>query len=146
VVELEAQQLDHRGRDLTQCEQHVAAPAVIGNWRFRFFASGNARSVEGVLNQMNENTRTKLLAVIGGSALVSSVLVVSVVSGPAGDAVAGSGNGVVQTFSQPTQPAMTIGATATAGPAPLTLTTSLASPTAKASKLATECNTTGQCP
>jgi hypothetical protein len=100
--------------------------------------------VEGS-NEMNGNTKTKLLAVIGGGALIASALVVSVTSDP-GQAVAGSGNGAVNTFVQPTQGAMTFGATATAGPPATTLATSLASPTAKATIPKAECTTTGQCP
>jgi hypothetical protein len=94
---------------------------------------------------MNENTRTRLLAVIGGGALFASALVVSVIS-DSGQAVAGSGNGAVNTFVQPTQPAMTFGATATAALPATTIVTSLASPTAKATVLSSECTTTGQCP
>jgi hypothetical protein len=94
---------------------------------------------------MQESTRRKLLAVIGGCALIGSALVVSVTP-DRGQPFAGSGNGAVNTYAQPTQPAMTTGATATAGPAAATLATSVASPTHKATLPASECNTSGQCP
>jgi hypothetical protein len=70
---------------------------------------------------------------------------VGVTNGP-GQAVAGSGMGAVSTFTQPTQPAMSFGATATGGPAATSLVTSLASPTLKATVLGSECNTNGVCP
>jgi hypothetical protein len=89
--------------------------------------------------------RTKLLAAIGSGAVVASALIVGVTNDP-GQAVAGSGNGAVSTFTQPTQPAMNFGSTATAGLPATTLATSLASPTAKATVLGSECTTTGQCP
>lgn len=94
---------------------------------------------------MSETTTTKLLATIGFGALIASALVVCVTSEP-GQAVAGSGNAAVNTFVQPTQGAMSFGATATAALPATTLATSLASPTLKATPLASECNTTGQCP
>jgi hypothetical protein len=89
--------------------------------------------------------QTKLLAAIGGGAVIASALIVAVTYDP-GQAIAGSGNGSVNTFSQPTQGAMTFGSTATAGPAATTLATSMASPTAKATQLGSECSTSGQCP
>jgi len=88
---------------------------------------------------------TKLLAAIGGGAVIASALIVGVTNDP-GQAVAGSGMGPDNTYVQPTQPAMTFGATATAGPAATTLVTSLASPTKKATVLGSECNTSGMCP
>lgn len=90
--------------------------------------------------------RTKLPAVVGGAAVVAATLVVLATSDP-GQAVAGSGNGATNTqYFPPTVTAMTWGATATAAPATTVLQTSVASPTAKASQLASECTTTGQCP
>jgi hypothetical protein len=88
---------------------------------------------------------TKLLAAIGSGAVVASALIVGATYDP-GQAVAGSGNGAVNTFTQPNPPAMSWGATATAGLPATTLVTSLASPTAKATVLGSECNTNGQCP
>jgi hypothetical protein len=90
--------------------------------------------------------RTKLPALVGGAAVVASTLVVLSTSNP-GQAVAGSGNGATNTqFVQPTVTAMSFGATVTAAPATTVLQTSVASPTAKASALASECTPTGQCP
>lgn len=89
--------------------------------------------------------RTKLPALVGGVAVVASTLVVLATSDP-GQAVAGSGNGATNQYVQPTVTAMTMGATVTAAPATTVLQTSVASPTAKASPLASECTTTGQCP
>src|ERR1700716_1035819 len=86
--------------------------------------------------------QTKLLAAIGSGAVIASALIVGATNDP-GQQVAGSGNGIVNTFSQPTQGAMTLGATATAGPPPTTVATSMASPTAKATVLGSECNTSG---
>ena len=93
---------------------------------------------------MNEKTRTTL-AVIGACAMFGSAVLVSATSDPS-RAWAGSGNEPDITYTQPTQAVMTTGATATAGPAATTLKISLASPTLKATPLAAECNTTGQCP
>lgn len=92
------------------------------------------------------NKRT--LAVLGTAALISSALIVGATS-TAGQALAGHGAGVSPsntTYAQPTVPALTFGATATAAPAPTTLATSLAVPPVKAVPLAAECNTTGMCP
>jgi hypothetical protein len=89
--------------------------------------------------------RTKLPAVVGGAAVVAATLVVLATSDP-GQAVAGSGNGAVNTYVQPTAKAMTMGPTVTAAPATTLLATSAASPTAKATPLKQECTTTGQCP
>jgi hypothetical protein len=89
--------------------------------------------------------QTKLLAAIGSGAVIASALIVGVTNDP-GQAIAGSGNGVVNTYTQPTQPAMTDGATVTEGPPATTLATSMAVPTAKATVLGSECNTTGRCP
>ena len=89
--------------------------------------------------------QTKLLAAIGSGAVIASALIVGVTNDP-GQAVAGSGNGVANTFIQPTQSAMTFGATATNGPAATTLATSMASPTAKATVLGSECTMSGRCP
>lgn len=86
-----------------------------------------------------------MLAAVGGAALIASILVVFATS-DAGRAVAGSGMGAVNTYVQPTADPMTVGATVTAGPATTQLATSMASPTAKATPLLAECNTTGQCP
>jgi hypothetical protein len=88
---------------------------------------------------------TKLFAAIGGGAVIASALVVAVTADP-GQAVAGSGNGRGTMPTQPTVPALTFGATVTAGPAATTLTTSLASPTAKATQLGSECSMPGVCP
>ena len=88
---------------------------------------------------------TKLLAAIGSGAVVASALIVGVTNDP-GQAVAGSGMGAVNTFTQPTQPSMNFGATATAGLPATTLMTSLASPTLKATVLGSECTTNGMCP
>ena len=93
---------------------------------------------------MNKHSR-RALAVFGASSVLASTLVVGATSNP-GHALAGSGNEPDNTYVQPTQGAMTLGATATAGPAATTLAKSLASPTLKAPPLAAECNTTGQCP
>jgi hypothetical protein len=87
----------------------------------------------------------KLLAAMGGCAVIAAALMVSATPDP-GRVVAGSGNGAVNTFQQPTPTVMTTGATATAGPAASTLATSAASPTAKASPLPAECSMAGQCP
>ncbi|HEX4587204.1 MAG TPA: hypothetical protein VH185_04445 [Mycobacterium sp.] len=90
--------------------------------------------------------KTKLLAAIGGGAVIASALIVAVTY-DTGQAIAGSGNGSsANTFSQPTQGAMTFGSTATAGPAATTLATSVASPTAKATQLGSECAMGGLCP
>ena len=93
---------------------------------------------------MNGKTRTTL-AVIGACATFGSMVVVGLASNP-GRAMAGSGNGIDSTYAPPTVTSMTLGATATAGPAATTVSMSLASPTHKAVPLAAECNTTGQCP
>jgi hypothetical protein len=89
--------------------------------------------------------QTKLLAAIGTGAMIASALIVAVTDDP-GQAIAGSGNGSVNTFSQPTQGSMTVGSTATAGPPATTLATSVASPTAKATQLGSECAMGGLCP
>ena len=93
---------------------------------------------------MNEKPR-RALAVLGACAIFGSMLVVSATSSP-GRAFAGSGNEPDNTYVQPTQAAMTTGATVTAGPAATTLAKSLMTPTLKATPPAAECNTTGQCP
>jgi hypothetical protein len=85
------------------------------------------------------------LAMIGGGAVIASALVVGATSDPS-QAVAGSGNGAVNTFEQPTVSTMSKGATATASPVATSLATSLASPTAKATPLAPECSMPGKCP
>ena len=87
----------------------------------------------------------KLLAAMGGCAVIASAVMVSATP-DTGRAIAGSGNGAVNTFQQPTPTVMTTGATATAGPAASTLATSAASPTAKASPLPAECSMQGHCP
>src|ERR1700704_5055175 len=70
----------------------------------------------------NKYMWTKLLAAIGGGAVIASALVVAATADP-GQAVAGSGNGAVNTFEQPTLPAMSTGATATAVTAATTVAT-----------------------
>jgi hypothetical protein len=89
--------------------------------------------------------KKKLLATIGSGAVIASALIVGVTNDP-GQAVAGSGQGLANTFSQPTQPAMSFGSTVTAAPPATTLATSMASPSAKATPLGSECNTSGRCP
>ncbi len=93
---------------------------------------------------MTKSSR-RALAAFGTSSILASMLVVGITSNP-DRALAGSGNEPDITYVQPTQGAMTLGATVTAGPAATTLSKSLASPTLKATPLAAECNTTGQCP
>jgi hypothetical protein len=90
--------------------------------------------------------RARLPAVLGGAAVVAATLVVLATSDP-GQAVAGSGNGdTSHQYFPPTVTAANFGSTVTAAPATTVLATSLASPTAKATPPASECNTTGQCP
>jgi hypothetical protein len=87
---------------------------------------------------------TKLLAAIGSGAMIASALIVAVTDDP-GQALAGSNHDIVNTFTQPTQPAMSEGATFTAGAPATTLTTSKAAPTAKATPLKKECPMPGRC-
>jgi hypothetical protein len=89
--------------------------------------------------------KTKLLAAISSCAVIASALIVSVAPDP-GQASAGSNNGAVNTFEQPTTSVMSTGVTAKAGPAARTLATSAASPTAKATPLPAECSVQGMCP
>jgi hypothetical protein len=90
--------------------------------------------------------QTKLLAAIGSGAVIASALIVALTDDP-GQAVAGSGNGIVNTYSQPTQKAMTVGATTSnTGPAATTLATSVATPTMKATVLGSECTMPERCP
>jgi len=62
-----------------------------------------ARSAIGVASPSGkeEEMQTKLLAAIGSGAVIASALIVGVTNDP-GQAVAGSGNGVANTFIQPT--------------------------------------------
>ena len=93
---------------------------------------------------MRHGTRTTL-AVIGGCALIGSAVVVGVTSDPS-QALAGGGTAPDIQYTQPSVGAMSTGATTTTTAAATTLATSVASPTAKASPLAAECNTSGMCP
>jgi hypothetical protein len=89
--------------------------------------------------------KTKFLAAISSCAVIASALMVSVAPDP-GQASAGSNNGAVNTFEQPTPSVMSTGVTFAAGPAASALATSAASPTAKATPLPAECSMPQMCP
>jgi hypothetical protein len=104
---------------------------------------------------MRTQRLTWLSALLGGSAIIASVVLVLThpdapipqnVAGGSGDSATGG------TYVSPTVPAMSVdptamkmGATATAAPPAATLATSVASPTLKASPAA-GCVNNGQCP
>lgn len=89
--------------------------------------------------------KTRILAALIGCAATTSAIATGL-GAPHGTMVAGSGNGAVTTYEQPTPTAMTMGPTVVSPPAATTVATSLASPSAKASPLPAECSMPGMCP
>ncbi len=98
--------------------------------------------------------RTKRIAALAGMTAIGVALLVNLGVTTAADNVAGGSgdSSTVGEYTSPTVPAMsvnptamTMGATATAGPPPATLATAEATPSLKASS-APECVDNGQCP
>lgn len=88
----------------------------------------------------------RILAAVGGCAVTFSALFVGLAV-DSGQAVAGSGNGAVNTFVQPAPPAMSMGPTTTTlGRAPTALATTLAVPPVTAARLGPECSMPNRCP
>jgi hypothetical protein len=89
--------------------------------------------------------KVRQFAAICSSAMIATVVVLSLTTTQQ-QAVAGSGNGAVNTFTQPAPPAMSTGVTALPASASFAPVTSVATPTAKATPLPAECSMQGKCP